>query len=201
MFAKLFGRKHKPESAFAYAQINAKIMPEARGELFEDPLDEALKAAGLGEVTGGGTLQQKTGEIEYCGLDVDMFHVERAPAFICEFLTNAGAPRGSELQFESGGTKQRLAFGRTEGLGLYLNGTDLPLEVYKASDVNVVVEEINNAISDPQGGKGIMLGHWQGPTETALYFYGESAEKMKAAMAEFLSTYPLCRKSRLVQIA
>lgn len=197
----MFGKKDEPKVILAYARINAKIMPETRGELFEEPLAEAIKAAGLGEVTGGGTLQAKTGEIVYCGVDVDIIDLDKAPAFICEFLTQAGAPRGSELEFEVGGAQQRMAFGNKEGLGLYLNGTDLPDEVYKTSDVNVVVEELSKAIEDERGGRGVMLGHWQGPTETALYFYGESAEKMKAAMAEFLASYPLCQKSRLVQIA
>jgi len=50
-------------------------------------------------------------------------------------------------------------------------------------------------------GHGEICSWWQGPTETALYMYGESFEKMRDAIAEFVASYPLCQNARIVQIA
>ena len=185
------------EPVFVYARINARVMPMDRGERYEDPLADALEANGLGTVTGGGTGQTADGEIEYCGIDIDLLNLERGLPFVGQLLAGCGAPKGSQLEYEQDGQRKSLPFGFLEGLALYLNGTDLPDEVYKSSDVNVVYDEINRLLGD----RGSIQGHWEGPTETALYLYGYSAEEMRQKIADFVGTYPLCQKSRLVQIA
>jgi hypothetical protein len=187
----------KSNPVFAYAQLNEKVMPDFRGDQYEIPLGDALEEAGLGEVAGGGTLQQQSGEIEYCGIDVDLFDLERGVRFVCEFLENAGAARGSKLTYEQNGQKLEKPFGKVEGLGIYLNGTDLPAEVYQSSDINVVIERLNKLLES----EGAMRGYWQGPTETALYFYGNSATKMRELIAPFMAAYPLCQRARIVDIA
>jgi hypothetical protein len=185
------------EPVAAYARLNARIMPLDRGELFEDPLGDALAESGYGEIAGGGTMQSASGEIEYCGIDVDIFDIPQGVPFICQFLTEHGAPRGSVLQYEADGQDIEVPFGEMEGLAIYLNGTDLPDEVYEQCDVNDLYDEINRLLTD----HGVILGHWQGPTETALYLYGPSAEEMQRRIAHHLATYPLCQKARVVKIA
>ena len=180
-----------------YAQLNARIMPLDRGDRYEEPLREALAENGLGQVTGGGTMQSTQGEIEYCGIDIDLFDVPTGVPFICDFLAQRGAPRGSRLQYELEGTKVEVPFGVSEGLAIYLNGTDLPEEAYKRCDVNEVYEEINRLVGD----RGAIQGHWQGPTETALYLYGYSADEMRSLIADFTAKYPLCQRARLETIA
>ncbi len=91
----------------SYAQLNARIMPVARGRRFETPLMEALAENGFGEVGGGGTMQLGTGEIEYCGIDVDLFNVENGAPFVCKFLTDRGA-RGVQ-SFATNTTDKRLS--------------------------------------------------------------------------------------------
>jgi len=54
--------------AFVYAKLLDRIMPLVRGERYEAPLEEASAQRELGEVTGGDTMQQKSGEIEYVGI-------------------------------------------------------------------------------------------------------------------------------------
>src|SRR6186997_863085 len=135
MFSKLFGKKPRPIPA--YAKINARLQPKGRGDLFEDPLAERLEKANLGAVTGGGSMLGQNGEIQYCGIDIDMYDAERSPAFICDALNRRGAPKGSELQFTLDSRKVVVPFGEAEGLAVYLNGTDLPDEVYKTCDLNV----------------------------------------------------------------
>src|SRR5712672_3188821 len=89
----------RPTPIFTYALINARIMPMTRGELYEEPLGEASAASGLGEIGGAGTMQAKTGEIEYCGIDVDLFDLAKGVPFVCDFLSRRGAPKGSNLSY------------------------------------------------------------------------------------------------------
>src|SRR5262249_22311236 len=159
------------EPVFAYAQINAKIMPMDRGEQFEDPLMEQFEKNGYGAVTGGGTQLSDQNEIGYCGIDIDLFDLPKGVPFVCQFLSECGAHQGSELSYEGAGKKVDVPFCSLESLAVYLNGTELPDEVYQQCDVNHVVDEINRLLT----GKGAMFGHWQGPTETALYLYADSA--------------------------
>lgn len=182
-------------SQLLLAQLNERAQPLDRGARYEDPLDDFLKARGLGEVVGGGSQLAASGEIEYCEIEI------RAPdpsedtlAFIVRALEALGAPKGSQLIAETG--VQIRAFGRNEGLAVYLNGTDLPKNVYAECDSNVVYSEFNRLLDSI----GSVHSHWQGPTETALYVYGESAAAMKAALEPFLENYPLCQRARVVQI-
>lgn len=82
------------ETVFAYAQLNARVQPLDRGDRYEDPLQDALEANGWAEVTGGGTMQHSNGEIEYCGIDLDLKDVDKAVPFICEFLESCSRETG-----------------------------------------------------------------------------------------------------------
>lgn len=199
MFGNLFTRKPSPPKAPAHmliAQLNCRLMPMDRGEYFADPLDEQLQAEGLGEVSGGGTMQARNGEIDYCDIEIMLNAVDAATtARVVDLLQAMGAPKGSKLHLEAG--RGEIPFGTCEGLALYLNGTDLPDEVYRDCDSNHVYAELDRLVSP--GGR--VMSHWQGPTETALYLYGDSFERMRGAIEDFVSTYPLCRKARVEQIA
>lgn len=69
--------------------------------------------------------------------------------------------------------------------------------VYESSDVNYVFSEFDRHVAP----NGQVYSYWEGPTETALYMYGPSFETMKALLAEFISSYPLCQRARIEQIA
>jgi hypothetical protein len=164
--------------------------------VFEDPLGDILQAAATGQVTGGGTQLGDAGEIEFC--DIEIMVPETTDAVlgtIREALEGLGAPKGSRLIWNDGANE--LEFGTFEGVAVYLNGTDLPDLVYEQCDLNVVYEEFNKLV----GSEGRVVSHWQGPSETALYLYGRSAETMLARIRPFLDTYPLCQKARIVTIA
>ena len=184
-------------TTFVYAHLNSRIMPVDRGERFEDPLIEALEQNGYGAVSGGGTGQSEDGEIEYCGIDLDITDMDRGIPFLIKAFDTLGAPKGSKLQYEVDGQKVEKPFGVMEGLALYLNGTDLPDEVYEQCDSNFVYDEMNRRL----GERGQIESHWQGPTETALYAYGPSFAEMQSLIAPLLAEYPLCQKCRVVQIA
>lgn len=185
------------QSTHATIQLNLRMQPLDRGDLFEDPLMDELESQELGEVTGGGTMLQESGEIDYCDIELELTDVERAIPIVCQFLEERGAPRGSKITYHVGDTPHEIPVGRMEGLAIYLNGTDLPDDVYTSCDINFVFEEINKLIEE----HGTILGHWEGPTETALYMYGTSAAAMQKAITPFVTQYPLCQKSRFAQIA
>ena len=197
VLTRLFRRPAKPApKQFLVAQLNARLQPIHRGEFFEDALDTVLKRCQLGEISGGGTLQAKNGEIEYCDIEIEVAPgVTAVEATVIRTLEALGAPKGSKLHSEAEG--RETPFGVEEGLAVYLNGTSLPDHVYKECDSNFVHSEFNRLLQ----GKGRVLSYWQGPTETAFYMYGPSFTAMREGLADFLATYPLCQQCRLAQIA
>jgi hypothetical protein len=174
-------------------KLNAKLQPEHRHELFEDPLDALLESAELGQLTGGGTALTDEGEVDYGDIEIALNDPASLPGVI-ELLEQLGAPKGSLIQREGAPDQP---FGVTEGLALYLNGTDLPDEVYEQCGSNYVFEQIVERIE----GVGEICSWWQGPTETALYLYGVSFETLRERIADLVATYPLCQGARVVKIA
>lgn len=171
-------------------RYNAPLQPMDRGQ-FEDPIEDFLRRADAGEITGGGS-QLKEDGIAYAETEFALTSRAHIPALITE-LENLGVPKGTLLLDGD----EQTAFGRNEGLAIHLNGTDLPAEIYAQSDVNFVVDEIVGLIAP----EGRFLTHWQGKRETSLYFYGPSFDAMRTATAAFLATYPLCQRCRVEQVA
>jgi len=179
-------------------RLNARLQPMHRGELFEDPLDDHLTAAKLpASVTGGGTQLSAEGEAQFCDIDVlvEGDDPEAVVPAIRTYLESLGVPRGSSILDEDGSVL--VTFGSTEGLALYLNGTDLPAEVYAASDVNELVDAVEEALGD----SGRMLSYWEGPRDTALYLYGRDAALMRSRLAPVLESRADAQLSRLEAIA
>jgi hypothetical protein len=174
--------------------LNARLQPFDRHDI-EDVLIEALEKQNLGTVSGGGTGQKPNGEIAYCDIELDLNdNSQETIDKIVEIAETIGLPKGSALHGESDFKRE---VGTLEGLALYLNGTELPDEVYAECDINHAVKEIEELL----GESGELYSHWQGPQDTGLYFYGVSFDEMKAKMSGFLSEYPLCQKCRVEQIA
>ena len=122
-----------PASSYLIAQLNARLQPMHRGELFEDPLDDALQQLGVGSVTGGGTQMSDSGEVAHCDIEIKVAALdEHTVHAVISCLERLGAPIGSQLRLgaETETEGRRLPFGVTEGMAVYLNGTDLPDEVY-----------------------------------------------------------------------
>ncbi len=189
-------KKAEIEPQFIVVTLNARIQPIHRGELYEDPLDEILSKESLGEVSGGGTLQSQSGEIEHCDIEIKVENSGgEAVEFIKSSLEKIGSPKGSTLNVEA--TNVEIQFGTLEGLAIYLNGTELDDEVYANSDSNHVYSELDRLTQ----GVGKVFSYWQGPTETAFYLYGSSFSQMKSRISELVDTYPLCQKCRIEQIA
>ena len=180
---------------FVFAKLLEPIAPLDRGDRYEDPLDEALGQAGLGEVSGGGSSVDPEQGIQYAGIDIELATLD-ALELVKRVLESAGAPKGSELQYEVDGESRPLQFGVTEGLAVYLDGISLPDTVYASCTADELADRIEAALtSDPLAG---IRGSWQGPEETAIYIYGTDADAMYSAIERVLREYPLCQNSRVV---
>lgn len=202
LFKKLFGGSDAQSEAesglFIIAQLNDKVMPIYRGEFYEDPLNDFLQKEGYGEITGGGTMQAESGEIKFCDIEILIYKdqdINKITSEIIRFLEELGVPKGSFLTVEE--TNEQIPFGKAEGLAIYLDGVNLPDNVYKECNSNFVLSELSRLV----GYNGKIPRYWEGRTGTALYFYGESFSNMNHAISEFVSTYPLCERARIIQIA
>ena len=168
-----------------------------RGERYEDPLIDALENSNIADVVGGGSMLLAGGnEIGYCCIDLDIHELEHGVPLICSILEAAGAPLGSYLSYDHADSSHRIPFGKNYGIGIYLNGTDLPDSVYADCDVNYLVSEINRLLRDI----GSCQSNWQGPTETALYVYGSSRDSMRELLRDLIENYPLCERARVVDL-
>lgn len=203
IFSKLFGKKKekiektKEEKKFTWftLHINARLQPMHRGAIYEDPLDKFLHAVGAGEVSGGGTLMldNEGGGPQSC--DVELSIRKGLEDRFISTIKDAPIPKGSELIFVEEEDKS-IPLGNLEGLALYLNGTDLPKEVYERNSVDKVIEDLIALMGDSHE----FFSFWSGPKETGLYFYGKSFDDMNAAIKGYVSTAPLCEKSRIEQL-
>ena len=178
---------------FINLKLNAKLQPTHRFDL-EDTLQEILENNKLGEVTGGGTALTPEHEVDFCDINIELNNDDAdVISWLAQVLNEIGIAKGSLLQFDG----KELPVGTLEGLAIYLNGTDLPDEVYQNSDINYVVDEMEKAME----GTGRLYSYWEGPSNTALYFYGTSFAEMKEKTAKFVAAYPLCEKCIIKQIA
>ena len=175
-------------------QLNARLQPFDRGDIYEDPICEALEACGCGYTDGGGTLMQSSGEIDNCDIVIVLNeNSEQNMEKLLHIINEIRVPKGSFLISDN----YRQPLGTLEGLALYLNGTELSDEVYASCDINYVVERANELLAQI----GSMYSHWEGAEYTALYFYGTSFDEMKEKIHPFLLEYPLCQKCKVEKIA
>lgn len=174
-------------------KLNAKFQPVHRFDL-EDALQEILENTGKGEVTGGGTAQAASGEVEYCEIEISLNNTgEDNVSWLKDLLNRIGIPKKSVLS----GDGISIEVGTLEGLAYYSNGVDLSEEVYRTCDINYVIKQMETAMD----GIGSMYSYWEGNKYTVLYFYGSSYEEMRKRIEPFISEYPLCQKSKIEQIA
>ena len=192
MWGKLF-KKGTPSEIQVSVQLNARYQPIDRGA-YVDLTGRFLQEKGWGRLGDGeGTMLSPSGEPESCDYDilVSSEHFDDVTDALDKVFF---VPKGSKLVI---GDEER-PIGQREGLALYLNGTELPEDVYRKSDINAVIQSLEAHLGKE---RGRFLSFWQGPKETALYFYGPSYTEMKAALEEIIPKHPLCEKCRMEQIA
>lgn len=184
-------RKQSPDKTAVTLQLNARVQPLDRGTLYEDVIEKWLKRKRSGKITGSGTMQDANQEITGCMIEMSIKPAKQQE--VLAFLQQMPLPKGSFWQTET----ENVEIGKLEGLALYLNGVDLPQEVYESCDVNDLIEMLEKSLD----GKGEFYSYWVGDQETALYFYGDSFEEMQQKISAIVENYPLCQQSRVTKIA
>lgn len=163
--------------------LNSRLQPMHRHDL-EDALQEILEKEKLGEVMGGGTLQNpQTGEIISCDIEIHLNDDKQDSINrLVELVNKIGIPKGSALLCMT--PEFKIEVGTLEGLAYYGNGTELPDEVYKSCDINHVIEQMESAMESI----GSFYSYWEGNEWTALYFYGISFAEMKQKIEDLETT-------------
>src|ERR1019366_8356086 len=145
--------------------LNARLRPLDRGARYEIPLQEILGVSMPGSrVTGAGTLLSAEREA-------------------------AGAPKGSRVRLGESGP---VPFGVTEGLAVYLNGTDLPGEVYASSDIDELIAALSGR--PRQRGRHAVLE--EGPARNGAV--PVRPVRMAELIADVLARFPLAQRCRVV---
>jgi hypothetical protein len=188
--------KKKKEPIVITATLNARLQPLDRAEI-EDALDETMSKYGHKvSVVGGGTALKDNGEISYCDIEIQIDEPsDELINLVIGTVEAMFAPKGSYASIPD--QDKPIPFGKLEGLGLYLNGTDLHNETYKNCSADEVREQCDILLE----GIGYFESSWNGSNETALYFYGSSFAIMQEKITPFLKSYALCEKCRIEQIA
>ena len=78
------------EPHFVVATLWEAIQPLARGDRYEDPLDEALQREDLGGTCGGGSQLSDECGIEFVDIEIELHDLARGLA-----VTRQKAPKGS----------------------------------------------------------------------------------------------------------
>ena len=192
---------------YATLSLNMRLQPEHRHQYFEDSLDFMLRSKGLGRVSGGGTLvDPDNGEPMSCDIEIDLKEDSETMKQALLSLTKLEAAKGSVLKYRSAKNNStplvydlELSLGNLEGIAVYLNGTDLPDEVYEENDINEVITTLYDLLSN---NGALQYSYWDGPQDAALYFYGEGEyETMLNKITPFLKEHPLCQKCKVVHIS
>ena len=74
------------------ARLYEHLEPIDRGNRYEDPLQEALAAATLGQVTGGGTQMGADGGIAYADIEIELANLDGAVQTVADVVTLTTVP-------------------------------------------------------------------------------------------------------------
>ena len=93
------GGDDDPNAEHLYIEIPDAVMPVERGEKYEIPLDETLSELSLGTVTGGGSMMKADKSIDYVGLDVTVYDLDKSLPIIASKMRELGAPKGTVIRY------------------------------------------------------------------------------------------------------
>ena len=187
LFKALKPKIFRGPSHLAEAALPVKIGRTDADMAFARPLDRQVRALGLGQVTGTGVRRSKDNEVE--GIDIFFALVTlhpRALKTIGGLLDDLDAPVGSYIEFSETGL--RHVFGKTEGLGLYLDRRD---GIADEDDQLDLLEVCTDAL----GADAIYQGSDDLGDRAVFYFYGDNFNIMKNALAYLMTTHPQFKRA------
>ena len=190
--------------AFAKLSLNMRLQPERFRQIGE-ALDYMLHCNRWGSVSGGSVFTSDEGEPEECEIKIDLTeYSETMRNNLLSALKKLEVAKGSKMSYratDEDANKFDLTcpIGELEGLGIYINKTDLPEEETEGEGII----DIYHLLIDILRNNGALIpSYGENTNEVALYFYGEGGyEFMRNKVAPFLKENLLGQKCRIVQIA
>jgi len=186
----MFFRDLKPKPGVALAVTLARVhLPVRLGhrlaeKVFAEPLKRQLAAAGLGTVTECRSQETAPGEVNgvelYLGLTDAARPALRTVAGMLEILH---APHGSSIRLCDGG--EPVVFGVTEGLELSVQQHATANAEARRELVVVCGAEMRDFATN--------RGWATRDDRTVFYFYGESYQRMRKALARVMEANPRFR--------
>jgi hypothetical protein len=175
--------------------LNARVQPVHRGEVYEDPLQAALDQYAAGSrIDGGGSSFDPTDGVSSCDIELALVgDRDEVLGLVVRALEHFGAPVGSSYRV---GDEDPVPFGRTLGVSLSLDGTTLPDEVYANNDVN----ELVGALLAELGEAAELQSWWEGPERTSFFFYGDDPALIRGVLESAAGRFPLAEKSLVADI-
>ena len=180
-------------------QLNAKVQPLDRWDIFEDPISEVLEEMNLWWVDGWWSLLDWQWGVAHCEVEIYLKDKsEESRKKLLEVLEKFPIPKDSFLQYfpsKESDDMIEIPVGNTECLCLSMNWFELADEVYENNDINKVIDGLIENFDKKD--KNLFQYFWYATREkyTDLYFYGTSFEEMKKVVEEYIPTCPLCEKS------
>ena len=168
---------------FAKISMPVRIGTDLADRAFIRPLGRELDLAGLGRISAFDVERDDGGEP--IGLSITLSLATDAPRAlesVAAILERLEAPAGSWIG--NAECPEMVAFGKSYGLGLYLAQREADEEAKIA---------ILEACTDALEGAGLYQGSVSVGDRTALYFYGDSFNRMRAAVTFVMSTDPRCK--------
>ena len=173
------------EGHLVWVTLPLRISPDLARTAFLDPLSAALREAGLGDVTGHEISCDDTGETETLTITLALVTgAPRALERVARILEGLDAPVGSVIG--TADDADALEFGRSHGLGLYLPNRD-------ADEAGRLA--VAEACTEAMAGSGLFQGTARVGDRTALYFYGDSFNRMRSAITFVMTHDPRCRNA------
>ena len=170
--------------------LSEPILPVDRGDRYERPLDEMLRARGLGQVAGAGTsLDETSGEIVEVEIRLHLSDLDQAVAAVIHFLAAAGAPKGTRLRV--GGREEPC--GTFESLALFIDAArnrEQPRDWFEP-----MLQELLDAVAQPCEARHL---HSYRDGRLAAYLYAPDAEGVWRDIEPLVRKHPACRGARAV---
>lgn len=188
MFFRAMRKKPTPDDATpvrlhaATAILPVKIGKEDPEEVFGKPLDDRLRATGLGTVTGTHARYAKSGEGQSIALELALARASLTTLKdVARLLEALDAPLGSSITIAETGTTH--VFGTTEGMGIYIPSTSNDDDRYALLE----------ACTDALGADAIYQGNATVGENQVFYFYGDSFNTMQNALRYTMLHDPRCQ--------
>ena len=168
---------------FARATMPVRLAPDLAERAFIAPLGRMLSETGLGRITEFAVENDENGEPATLSITLSLItDAPRALSRVAQELDRLDAPTGSWIG--NAECPEMFNFGRSYGMGLYLSADN--------ADENGTLDVLE-ACTDALEGAGLYQGSVSVGDRTALYFYGDSFNQMRAAVTYVMTTDPRCR--------